>query len=168
MSGHIRRLTTGRAKVAGNLLHVSSCQRQLSYTPRTYSRLNKLHNIAYLFYKLWSYFDHVMVMWEALPAYSPSRSGMGKPGNEAMCMLHSRLHIDKCFGMSVLKLCVWVTACAWKCGVAGTSTCVDKQGCFRMQRTAELHAWYVLLCTENALAKFCNKLHSSSGSWLLC
>ena len=148
MCGRIRRLTTGRAKVVGNLLHISSCQGRISYTPSIERIVGwtmcKIFP-KYLFYKLWSYFDHVMVTWEALPAYTFSRSRVGKPGNETMCMLHSST-----VGYTLISVSGWVY---W-------ILCVSMRGswCKHLCWQTRLPVLCVLLCTENALATFCNEL----------
>ena len=59
-SAYPRRTTEKRAKVAGNLIHVSSYRgSNIIHTDRsTHSWLNNGQNVAFLF---WSYFDYVML-----------------------------------------------------------------------------------------------------------
>ena len=58
-------LRTGkRAKVVGNLLHVSSYwEANILQTERqTHGWLNNTQNIAFVSQKLWSHFDYIMIM----------------------------------------------------------------------------------------------------------
>ena len=105
--GHPRRLRTEkRAKVTGNLLHVSGYQgANIIHTECwTHSWLNNTQNGSKNFLiTSWSHEKR----YQALAACTSSRSGAGKPGNEAIHV--SMYHCRSAYLTSQKALCPWWT-----------------------------------------------------------